>query len=317
MFLVGLVSLIFLQFTDLLSREDLPDIMKTSTFLTISTSVLLGALDVSSALSPPPRDDSYSSSARGLYPSKTYTYNFATQSPASTRKSPVYTETPKPIVKEYPYVVEPQELGEFPEFPDILDRPSTGDSEISEIYDPIPIPDEESPDITDPPPIPHPQIPTKGYYELPNGTVIAVELRESGYGQNPKPVKDYDHVSRIDNPSPVRHPQPPPPFPGDLVYGDGIKNFPDPSTIIDEPPVDEELKLLYGDGVNHIPVTLDPALEHLVEFESPLLVSDVTGEDPSQKIANRKKEVSFYFLIRTFANIYRHRGSRGPKGSSR
>lgn len=206
--------------------------MKTSTFLTISTSVLLGALDVSSALTPPTRDQLLRASS----------------------------------------------------------RPSTGDSE-PEIYDSIPIPDIESPDISDPPPIPHPQIPTKGYYELPNGTLIAVEVREPGYGQNPKPVEDYDYVSGNDNPLPVRRLLPPPPLPGSVVYGDGVKHF---------------------------PITENPELEHLVESESALLVSDVTGREPPQKIANRKK---FLFLLlfigRTFADVYRRRGSGGFQRSGR
>lgn len=249
--------------------------MKTSTFLTLSTSVLVGLLDVSSALSPPTRDY-HSSSSLGdpSSPSRTYEYNFGTKTSSISGRPPVHTESPRPV-KEYPYVLD------IPESPDIAEPPPIPDSELakinsfeSEIYFPIPIPDTEllpdldlPPSFTEPPPIGDPdfflpeldyppitdQTPSNGgYYEGPNGTKIAVKINPPGFGENPKDRGDTPNI-----------PQPPPPLPGDVVYGDGVKHYP----------------------VN--------ANTELAESESALMLSDVTGKEPSQVSHKRKEEPLF------------------------
>ena len=268
-----------------------PDIMKTSTFLSLSTSVFVGVLDVSLALSPPPRDyySSLSSQGDASYPSKTYEYKFPTQT-SSISEPPKYTESPGPV-KDYPYLVElpnPQAENHDKDFPIpdgdykplplptvVLPGDFEGTDLSPDVIDPYLLPHDfggrDLPDdIRDPFPIPNPQNPPTegGFYEGPNGTKIAVVVRPPGYGENP-----------IDRqvPSPVPFPHPPPPFRGDVVYGDGDKYFPTVSSQI------------------------DPA-DPLVESESALTLSDVTGKEPSKAVYKRKQESSLFFFKLRFHN---------------
>lgn len=278
--------------------------MKTSTFLTLSTSVLVGVLDVSFATAPPPRDYHSSSSSRGAssYPSKAYVYNFPTKTSAIP-EHPKYTETPRPV-NEHPYSLPPNfdpekaktdpELAKFIEtineelaqdeehfsseeaknylakldpdtglpddFTDYLENLDIPD----DIKDPLPIPDTEiadylkdidiPEDLSEPYPLPRPQNqPSEGgFYYGPDGNKIAVAIRPPGFGENP--------IDRV--------PHPPPPFPGDDVYGDGVKN------------------------TSPYPSQIDPK-DPLVEAESALTESDVTGEDPSKAVHKRKTEFLF------------------------
>lgn len=207
--------------------------MKTSTFLTLSTSVLVGLLDASFATSPPPRDYYSSSSSRGSpsHPSKTYEYKFPTQT-SSIPKEPKYTEPPRPV-KGYPYVVD------LPESPDISDPPQISNTDsynpfqtvdlTDPRFKPLPLPTVDIPedwleyikipdDIRDPLPLPHPSPSGEGgFYWGPDGEKIAVKINPPGFGENP-----------IDRqvPSPGSLPSPPPPFSGDAGYRDGDKYLP-------------------------------------------------------------------------------------------
>lgn len=79
--------------------------MKTSTFLSLSTTVLFGVLDFSSATSPPP-PGYYHREGHGKpghpksgYPTRTYPYNLGTGAPIIRTQPPEYTkpwETPVP-----------------------------------------------------------------------------------------------------------------------------------------------------------------------------------------------------------------------------
>ena len=218
-------------------------IMKTSALLTLSTSVLVGVLDISSASFPPPPD--YAK----------WNYNLATQTASTTSKYPSSTGTLSPATNN-PYVVE------LPPY----SLPEAGD----DLTNPPPIPDiEEADEFKHPFTLPDPpkSISKDGFYYGRNGERIPVVIRPPGFGENPQ-----------DRGQPRDIPQSPPPLPGDVVYGDGVKRF------------------------------SDNAILGLPESESALMLSDVTGEEPSPVIDKRKKRF-FHSLVFSFVFFYRAKRS--------